>query len=109
MTRTLALITFAASVYAQDGAHSTLPPLPAPQAVPKPGPAGDPAYAPLPILPGGIVIRAQSGNYTYNFNFNTNGNTYTSKLNLSNVLIDGELAGSASISAPRSKAPRPHA
>jgi hypothetical protein len=51
------------------------------------GYGGSLAYA----LPGGIVIRAQSGNYTYNFNFNTNGNTYTSKLNLSNVLIDGEL------------------
>jgi acetyl esterase/lipase len=34
----------------------TLPRLPAPQGVPKPGPATDAPYAPLPILPGGIVI-----------------------------------------------------
>ena len=51
------------------------------------GYGGSIAYA----LPGGIVIRAQSGNYNYNFNFNTNGNTYNGTLNLSNVLIDGEL------------------
>jgi len=42
-------------------------------------------------LPGGIVIRAQSGNYNYNFTFNSNGNPYSAKLNLSNVLVDGEL------------------
>src|SRR5579864_1330279 len=34
----------------------TLPRLPAPQGVPKPGPATDAPYAPLPILPGGVVI-----------------------------------------------------
>ena len=34
----------------------TLPHLPAPQGVPKPGPATDTPYAPLPILPGGVVI-----------------------------------------------------
>ena len=33
-----------------------LPPVPAPMAVPKPGPAGDGPYAPQPILAGGIVI-----------------------------------------------------
>ena len=32
------------------------PPIPAPMAVPKPGPATDAPYAPQPILPGGIVI-----------------------------------------------------
>src|SRR5215472_963135 len=37
-------------------AQAPLPPLPAPLSVPKPGPAGDGPYAPLPILPGGIVI-----------------------------------------------------
>lgn len=41
-------------------------------------------------LPGGVVLRAQSGNFTYNPNFNANGNTYNGHLNLSNVLIDGE-------------------
>ncbi len=34
----------------------TLPPPPAPLAVPKPGPATDGPYAPLPILQGGVVI-----------------------------------------------------
>jgi acetyl esterase/lipase len=37
-------------------AQTTLPSLPAPLAVPKPGPATDAPYAPLPILPGGVVI-----------------------------------------------------
>ena len=36
--------------------HAALPPLPAPLAVPKPGPATDAPYAPLPIVPGGIVV-----------------------------------------------------
>jgi acetyl esterase/lipase len=36
--------------------RATLPPLPAPQALPKPGPASDAPYAPLPILPGGVVV-----------------------------------------------------
>ncbi len=36
--------------------HAPLPPLPAPMNVPKPGPAADAAYAPQPILPGGVVI-----------------------------------------------------
>ena len=35
---------------------ATLPPLPAPMNVPKPGPATDSPYAPQPILPGGVVI-----------------------------------------------------
>jgi acetyl esterase/lipase len=34
----------------------TLPPLPAPQAVPKPGPVTDAPYAPQAIMPGGVVI-----------------------------------------------------
>ena len=35
---------------------TALPPLPAPLSVPKPGPATDAPYAPLPILQGGVVI-----------------------------------------------------
>src|SRR5215472_17071503 len=34
----------------------TLPPLPAPLNVPKPGPSTDAPYAPQPILPGGVVV-----------------------------------------------------
>lgn len=37
-------------------ATATLPPLPEPQSVPKPGPATDAAYAPQALLPGGVVI-----------------------------------------------------
>lgn len=37
-------------------AQDRLPPLPAPSAIPAPGPATDKPYAPQPILPGGIVI-----------------------------------------------------
>lgn len=33
-----------------------LPPLPAPQAIPKPGPATDAPYAPQAIRPGGVVV-----------------------------------------------------
>ena len=36
--------------------RAALPPLPAPLAVPKAGPATDTPYAPLPILPGGVVV-----------------------------------------------------
>ena len=36
--------------------RAALPPLPAPLGVPKPGPATDAPYAPLPILQGGVVI-----------------------------------------------------
>lgn len=38
------------------GAYAQLPPLPAPQDVPHPGPATDAPYAPQAILPGGIVL-----------------------------------------------------
>ncbi len=41
---------------AQNTPRAPLPPLPAPLAVPKPGPANDAPYAPLPILPGGVVV-----------------------------------------------------
>src|SRR5258706_2677057 len=37
-------------------AKTALPPLPTPLGVPKPGPSTDAAYAPLPILPGGVVV-----------------------------------------------------
>src|SRR5579863_275921 len=37
-------------------AQAGLPPLPAPQAVPKPGPVTDAPYAPQAILPGGVVV-----------------------------------------------------
>ncbi len=37
-------------------AQTALPPLPTPLGVPKPGPSTDAAYAPLPILPGGVVV-----------------------------------------------------
>ncbi len=36
--------------------HATLAPLPAPLAVPRPGPSTDAPYVPLPILQGGVVI-----------------------------------------------------
>lgn len=36
--------------------QTTLPPVPAPIGVPQPGPAGSTAYAPQPIVPGGVVI-----------------------------------------------------
>ncbi len=37
-------------------AHPPLPPLPAPQSIPHPGPVTDKAYAPQAILPGGVVV-----------------------------------------------------
>jgi acetyl esterase/lipase len=49
--RLLLTLSFVAVGYAQ-----TLPPLPAPQAVPKPGPVTDGPYAPQTIMPGGVVI-----------------------------------------------------
>jgi hypothetical protein len=51
------LLLFAiAAAGAQSLPHAALPPLPAPLAVPKPGPATDAPYAPLPIVQGGVVI-----------------------------------------------------
>jgi len=37
--------------------HAPLPQLPAPVGVPKPGPATDAPYIPLPIVQGGVVFR----------------------------------------------------
>jgi endo-1,4-beta-xylanase len=45
-----------AMAHAQNASHAPLPPIPPPQGVPAPGPATEAPYAPLPILPGGIVI-----------------------------------------------------
>src|SRR6266567_4711247 len=47
---TLAAATVSAQI------RAPLPPLPAPLGVPKPGPANDAPYAPLPILQGGVVV-----------------------------------------------------
>src|SRR5258705_10814661 len=59
--RTLVPLLFPAVVITTASAQNTparaaLPALPAPIAVPKPGPATDAPYAPLPILPGGVVV-----------------------------------------------------
>src|SRR5580700_9609923 len=57
MLRPLLTLTLAAAIAMAQVPHAALPPLPAPQAVPKPGPpATEGAYAPQPILPGGIVV-----------------------------------------------------
>jgi len=52
---TLTLLAVAA-LHAQTAPRTPLTPLPAPQSVPKPGPATDAPYAPTPILPGGVVV-----------------------------------------------------
>jgi len=41
---------------AQNVARAPLPPLPAPQFMPKPGPATEEPYQPLALLPGGVVV-----------------------------------------------------
>jgi endo-1,4-beta-xylanase len=50
----LVLLMAVAASSAQNAPSPT--PLPAPQAVPQPGPSTDAPYAPLPILPGGVVL-----------------------------------------------------
>ena len=50
------LLTLAALALANAQTRAPLPPLPAPQMVPKPGPATDAPYAPLALMPGGVVI-----------------------------------------------------
>jgi endo-1,4-beta-xylanase len=53
----LLLAALAGITGAQDPtARPALPPLPAPLAVPKPGPATDAPYAPTALLPGGVVV-----------------------------------------------------
>jgi len=55
MKTSLCLLLCAAAAAAQT--RASLPALPSPQAIPKPGPAGvDGPYAPQAILPGGVVI-----------------------------------------------------
>lgn len=41
---------------AQEAPRVKLAPLPAPLGMPKPGLSGDGPYAPMPILPGGVVV-----------------------------------------------------
>ncbi len=41
---------------AQETIRPALPPIPAPIAIPQPGPTNDAPYAPQPILPGGIIV-----------------------------------------------------
>ena len=53
MKNIMLLLWLVASVRAQ---KAPLPPLPAPLAIPKPGPATDAPYAPTSILPGGVVV-----------------------------------------------------
>lgn len=50
------LLLTVATASAQNTPRATLPPLPAPQSIPKPGPVTDAPYAPTPILPGGVVV-----------------------------------------------------
>src|SRR3954466_11162316 len=58
MTRSLWTIPLAFVVASNAVAAKTptLPPLPAPIGIPKPGPVSDAPYSPLPILPGGVVV-----------------------------------------------------
>jgi acetyl esterase/lipase len=53
MTKILLLPLLAIAVC---GAQTTLPPPPAPSGVPSPGTSTSAPYAPLPILPGGVVV-----------------------------------------------------
>ena len=50
------LLLVACIARAQQQTPAALPPLPAPLSVPKPGPVTEAAYAPLPILQGGVVV-----------------------------------------------------
>lgn len=52
----ISLLALLAATAAHAQTHPPLPALPAPLAVPKPGPATDTPYAPLPILQGGVVV-----------------------------------------------------
>src|SRR5689334_7409427 len=55
--RLLSTLPLAALLAANAAAQTpTLPPLPAPISVPKPGPVGNGPYAPQPIVPGGVVV-----------------------------------------------------
>jgi acetyl esterase/lipase len=52
----LAVISASAQPTSNAPAGASLPPLPAAIGVPRPGPATDAPYAPLPILQGGVVV-----------------------------------------------------
>jgi len=58
VVRSLAWLLCPAAIAAAQEAQprATLPPPPAPLGIPAPGPATGEPYAPLPILPGGIVV-----------------------------------------------------
>ena len=58
MTRSLSSIPLALAIAASFASAQTptLPPLPAPLGIPRPGPATDAPYAPQPIVAGGIVV-----------------------------------------------------
>jgi endo-1,4-beta-xylanase len=51
-----AIVLWAIFITTANAQKTPLPPLPAPLAVPKPGPATDAPYAPTSILPGGVVV-----------------------------------------------------
>jgi acetyl esterase/lipase len=53
LLRTVLIPLLATATFAQ---RPSLPPLPAPIGIPKPGPATDAAYTPLPIVQGGVVV-----------------------------------------------------
>ncbi|WP_321471900.1 alpha/beta hydrolase fold domain-containing protein [uncultured Paludibaculum sp.] len=52
----LILLTLALAMADALSAQTTLPPLPGPIGIPKPGPVTDGPYAPQPILQGGVVV-----------------------------------------------------
>lgn len=54
--RVTVLLGFLASLQPLFAAEAVLPPLPAPQSVPAPGPKSDAPYAPQAILSGGVVL-----------------------------------------------------
>ena len=58
MTRSLWTIPLALVVACSAAAaqSTTLPPLPSPIGIPKPGPVSEAPYAPQPIVPGGVVV-----------------------------------------------------
>jgi endo-1,4-beta-xylanase len=57
-----ALLVSAAACGAQNAPHPALPPVPAPQGVPQPGPVTDAPYVPMTILPGGVVLTLYPAN-----------------------------------------------
>ena len=56
MKKNLFLLMTAIAVAIAFAQRPALPPLPAPQDVPKPGPATDAPYQPLALMPGGVVV-----------------------------------------------------